>query len=440
LNNLKKQLAAMRGEKEGGRVTTEVFVRVGLSDPAVNARKLKEVLTADDEGDRTFLSKRYVGNTRDAFVEMIKARSAELLEAAVSTGNRRPIFVTHIHDEASMRFRSFDVVDGVQSSNRAMYSKVQNNAVTVHVGATSMEWPTELQPLASKNGATLATAMLEVMESVLDRVRAGVSRRPEKTGTIVHLLIGDGVNTNENAAKKVLHELVSNIGRGLRYRLLVWKCSSHQANLLCAVAVCGKLSADRQESSLCATLSRMFKYIFPSYMLELTWSLREYVHRHFKFVVEAEDSEETIAQQSRTARLLDLYGEEVLPKALLAVKNRHLSAMEHVTRPGGISEEEAKKEMGDVLCRLVLVAQERPVVTRFFVHAMLLLDVAHVLGRPSLRCSVLWSSVPRVRERKESGGGERIFSERVCRIGGPPGVSVSALDHLRHELDSQKRN
>jgi hypothetical protein len=63
---------------------------------------------------------------------------------------------------------------------------------------------------------------------------------------------------------------------------------------------------------------------------------------------------------------LDLYGEEVLPPELLDVKNRDLSAMEHVSRPGGVSESEAIKEMAHVLCRLVLIAQERPVVTRFF--------------------------------------------------------------------------
>ena len=220
LNKLKKQVARLRGEKEGGAVTTEVFVRVALSDPVVNSRKLCELLRAG-ECEQAPLSHSYIGRTRDAFVEMLKERSAELLEAAVVASPGQPIFVTHIHDEASMRFRSFDVVDGAQTSNRAMYSKVQNNAVTVSVGPTSMEWLTELQPLALKNGATLATAMLDVMENLLVSLRAGVARRPEKTGTVVHLLIGDGVNTNENAAEKMLHYLGDAVGRGLRYRLLV---------------------------------------------------------------------------------------------------------------------------------------------------------------------------------------------------------------------------
>ena len=62
-------------------------------------------------------------------------------------------------------------------------------------------------------------------------------------------------------------------------------------------------------------------------------------------MVEAEDSAETIAHRARTARLLDLYGEDVLPPELLAVKNRDLNAMEHVARPGGVSEAAAMKDM-----------------------------------------------------------------------------------------------
>ena len=46
LNKLKKQTARLRSEEEGGTVTTDVFVRVALSDPVVNARKLCELLRA----------------------------------------------------------------------------------------------------------------------------------------------------------------------------------------------------------------------------------------------------------------------------------------------------------------------------------------------------------------------------------------------------------
>ena len=147
----------------------------------------------------------------------------------------------------------------------------------------------------------------------------------------------------------------------------MWKCASHQANLLCALAVCGSLSADKKnDSTLCGTLTRMYKYIFPYYILELTWSLRQYVQAHFKLVVEEEPSEETMQHKERTQRLLELYGEDILPDDLLAVKNRDIANMEHVARPDGVSEAAAMEAMIEVLRKLVLISQERPVVTRFF--------------------------------------------------------------------------
>ena len=82
LNKLKKQTARLRREKEGGTVTTEMFVRVALSDPVVNARKLCELLRAG-ECEQAPLSHCYIGRTRDALVEILEERSAELLEASV---------------------------------------------------------------------------------------------------------------------------------------------------------------------------------------------------------------------------------------------------------------------------------------------------------------------------------------------------------------------
>ena len=187
---------------------------MALSNPFVNSRQLRELLQASD-GNHAILSHSYIIRARDAFVEMLKYVSANHVKAAVVAEHPQPIFVTHIHDEASMRFRSFDKD---ANNDRGLYSKIQNNAVTVSIGATNIEWPTELQPLASKDGQTLATAMLEVMENLLAPMRAGVAASPDAGRYVVHLLIGDGVNTNENAAKKLLHELGAAVGRGLRYR------------------------------------------------------------------------------------------------------------------------------------------------------------------------------------------------------------------------------
>ena len=54
-----------------------------------------------------------------------------------------------------------------------------------------------------------------------------------------HVLVGDGVNTSEAAARRLLaRALVEPLGQ-LRYFLAVYKCSSHQANLVAKGAVIG---------------------------------------------------------------------------------------------------------------------------------------------------------------------------------------------------------
>ena len=55
----------------------------------------------------------------------------------------------------------------------------------------------------------------------------------------VHVLVGDGINTNEAAARRLLaRALVEPVGH-LRCFLAAYKCSSHQANLAAKGAVIG---------------------------------------------------------------------------------------------------------------------------------------------------------------------------------------------------------
>jgi hypothetical protein len=89
------------------------------------------------------------------------------------------------------------------------------------------------------------------------------------------MLVGDGVNTNENSAKRVLQRCLVNLqNNNIEYRLLVWKCSSHQSNLVVMVAIVGCLMTNVLDSNvLCATLSRLYKYLTPAYLDEFTASL-----------------------------------------------------------------------------------------------------------------------------------------------------------------------
>jgi hypothetical protein len=340
---------------------------------------LREVL-AGEGGDST-ISHIYIGRVRDAFAELLKERVRKLLQARVSVAAmqkdvlRPTVYLTHIHDEASMRFRSFEqanvatAIDG-PVLNRGRYSKVQNNAVLIGVGDQGkLEWPTELQPLMRKDGSTIATAIVSAVAGALEAAAAAVDARGARPVTFLHMLIGDGVNTNENAAKKVLqHFMFDQRHPKLKYRLLVWKCASHQANLVVAVAISGKVSGDvLRQSELCATLSRLYKYLVPSYLPEFSMTLRNLVASTFVMSCDT-DSAATVAHQEMTKKLVALYGERVLPPELTRIRNRDLGAMQHVA-PAGASFEVARKDMYDVLMKLVWIVEERPVVTRLFLFA-----------------------------------------------------------------------
>ena len=289
------------------------------------------------------------------------------------------VYIHHIHDEAIMRFRSYDRVQveafgEVQEKSifsRGRYSKVQNNAVSVAVGAsTPVDWPCELQPVGRKDGATMASAVIGTTQPILDAVTAGARSAGAKSIRVLHLLMGDGVNTNENVAKRLLHffMLQSAGGGPVQYRLLVWKCSSHQANLVVLVAIAGSLMKDPLESSaLCGTLSRLYKYLVPSYLEGFTAALRNIVVDSF-VIRHDTTSAETLRHQEHSKKLAMLYGNGVLPQQLLSVRNRDLSKMEHVA-PEGCDVSRLKKDMFDCLLRLVWVVEEKPVVTRFFLFA-----------------------------------------------------------------------
>lgn len=398
---VEEELAKARGEKIGFHVRPEIFVRVGLSDPSLNSRQLRGMLSL---GGTPTISHVYAGKVRDAFAQLLKKFGQEQLIAAVSgapltqDGDVSPsIFINHVHDEASMRFRSYDRVDEEAAGlgvvlNRGRYSKVQNNAVTIKVGSgVAMDWMTELQPLSRKDGATLASAMIAVVKPVLDAVQAGVVAQSGKSARVIHMLVGDGVNTNESAAKRLLHHFVVQKAGGDRVqsRLMIWKCASHQANLVVLVAIAGRLVKDALESNeLCGTLSRLYKYLAPSYLSEFTDQLRRIVLSSFKVHYDV-DSEETKAHQEQTRKLVALYGEGVLPAELVNLRNRNLASMEVVSSVG-CDEGRLRKAMFDVLLRLVWFVEEKPVVTRFFLFAPCCFALLRMflLGLPSEVLSV----------------------------------------------------
>ena len=185
----------------------------------------------------------------------------------------------------------------------------------------------------------------------------------------VHMLVGDGVNTNENSAKRVLQRCLVNLqNNNIEYRLLVWKCSSHQSNLVVMVAIVGCLMTNVLDSNvLCATLSRLYKYLTPAYLDEFTASLRDLVVSSFTMCHDFR-SDETERCQEVSRKLVALYGDHVLPHSLIRLRNKDLSRMEHLC-PEGTDITAVRKAMFDLLLRLVWLVEEKPVVTRFFLFA-----------------------------------------------------------------------
>jgi hypothetical protein len=109
--------------KIGGRIEKIWFVRAGLANPILPSRTLQELLQDFMLDECKQISHTYVGSVRDAFVEIIKGLMGEQTTSvgarAVSSCTERrsgastimearPVFVPHVHDEASMRLRSLD--------------------------------------------------------------------------------------------------------------------------------------------------------------------------------------------------------------------------------------------------------------------------------------------------------------------------------------------
>ena len=140
-----------------------------------------------------------------------------------------------------MRIRSKLSPAGPASSqilpNRSRSSKVQNNVVhliRMIKGQNAVQrlpvW-VELQPLADKRALTIATAILQVFETIQTHLNmAGI-------GMMLHVVVGDSIGTNFKAASLVFRVLNQQESMQGRYFMAALKCSSHQANLATGAAI-----------------------------------------------------------------------------------------------------------------------------------------------------------------------------------------------------------
>ena len=169
---------------------------------------------------------------------------------------------------------------------------------------------------------------------------------------MVHILIGDGVPTNEAAAKVLLSWAARDaLPNDLMYLLINIKCSSHQANLAVASAVCGEvaltaalsqaslplLAAPSQKAAvegtpfagkrICGAIVRLFKYLMSDYFDDFMTCLLE-------IVAHMEACDTTPALEARFAEwrgMGRLYGSQVFPDGLLDLMNCGFGDWRHRT-------------------------------------------------------------------------------------------------------------
>ena len=157
-----------------------------------------------------------------------------------------------------MRVKSY--LEGAAPRGRT--SKIQNHVVHVHVGRAAIEFFTELQPLFKKDARTIAYSLISTAAQAFAAICSGVAAMKSECdrARVIHIIVGDGVNTNDSACRRVLkHFTAWAADHCIRYALVVIQCASHKANLVVQVAICGQILGRALENdALTGTCSRLF--------------------------------------------------------------------------------------------------------------------------------------------------------------------------------------
>ena len=375
-----EKLREQGNAKMSGRICNLWFVRVCLSPPGVVPRTLAQWCRNFSEQETRNISQSYVGDVLDGFVEVVKelnkADLSKLVAVAACFANcaeSKPIYLKHVHDEASMRVKSYLHASGASASSqnplRGRSSKVQNHVMNVHVGQTTKEMFTELMALHRKCADTIAVSLISVAQDAVSVVLQGIREADgaTKIARVIHIIVGDSINTNDAACRRVAQYFLSKAAElGIRYSLVVILCASHLANLVVQIAICGQaMSNPIDEHLLCGTCSRLFKYLIPDYLEEFTFNLRDRIARGFALVHNNADAE---LDRHASHLLQALYGESVLPGALLKLLNLNVRSLQH-SCPVGTDRDAICSQLFHFLTRLVLKCESKPIVTRFWLFA-----------------------------------------------------------------------
>ena len=292
------------------KISPEWIVKIFLSEPGQNARGLTKAFRDIIGLDANTVSRPTIDKVRGAWVELYKnimmklAADRMATTLAMATGERSAFafaIYLHVQDEADLRFRSgkpelMDTI-GIQSRGRA--SKVQQHVVTFITKHGAMEMPTEMEALDDKTAATLCTSFERLVRSFVDGVfpatgvgakpQASVAGKPPADLWLLHVMVGDGIGTNEAAAKR-LWACIKERGLGprVRYLLMVIVCGTHQAGLVAKSAVTGRAAAAAARGQLYEDIAgvtvRLFKFLINDYFDQFVLSINEWIFRELQIL------------------------------------------------------------------------------------------------------------------------------------------------------------
>ncbi|CAK0828049.1 unnamed protein product [Prorocentrum cordatum] len=205
---LSERLEAETGPRAGRRVKDMWILRAGLSPPNMPLRDVASFCSDFTGVEQQAIGAGSVRKAKDAFAELLKMMNRDHIGKMAQSTSECTVYVSHTHDEASMRLRSYNAAcapDGVAAvppsrrRARGRASKIQNNCVTVTIGGAAPPLYVELQPLQKKDAPSIAFALWQVIDIILKAAR-------EKLGEdadihLAHLITGDAVATNLAACK-----------------------------------------------------------------------------------------------------------------------------------------------------------------------------------------------------------------------------------------------
>ena len=417
---LKGELSSLTavGKKKGTAVngiSLEWIVKVFLTAPGQNSRGLAKAFRDIVAVDKNPVSRPTIEKVRGVWVECYKKmvrkvaadRVTDVLAAArVDGSDFVAVFGLHVFDEADLRLRSGNAsTQGtVGLIGRSRASKVQQHIFHLATTRGSMEIPTEMEAFGDKTAKTLCTSLERLLRSIAVDVLPATHTKPQAlriTGMpqadiwFFHMLVGDGIETNEKAAKYLWTCLQQEgLGPRVRYFLLVIVCGTHQMGLTAKSAVTGRAAAcatgGELHDDIAGVTVRLFKYLIKDYFEEFVASVDEWVSRDLKLV--RHDAAD-LAGQASTAKMRNLYGDHVFPDSFLALWNNGCHHMSHVMPAGRDPVAERArvvKAMVQWLVKHLLLVDGSPTLTRFFsfricTDAMLMMLL---LGMPpqALKC------------------------------------------------------